>query len=215
MIVFAIFYLAFLLDFFSKKQRENSLQRTKKLQTVHVLALLFILAILWMKQYGMSFRGYRTEQVIWWIFYFSGLSVLNSNNPAVVKGFRKVYYTLFLVFPLIVAFLLLIPFFGISVAYSVKNAFFGESGQVRYSDSNFRIERPSVIGVLGSPPEHACLIVKKGIIEYEDQVLNTFNDCEVTLYHVTRKTSREIEIEAVYKKQGKYRSETTRVHLKK
>lgn len=213
MIVFAIFYVAFLLDFFSKKQRPVSEKRTKVIHRVHISTLVLVIAILWMRRYGMSFRGYRTEEAIWWLFYFSALSILNSGSSVFLKGIRKVYYSMFLFFPILLAFLLFIPILGLSIVGVVKNEFFGEFGQVRYSDSHYRIERPAAVGVLGSPPEHVYLIVKKGIFEYQDQWLHGINDQEVMGYRITKKTSKEIEVETVKNKTGKYRRDTILVHL--
>lgn len=80
MIVFIILYFGFLLQFFGKKKQFLSPKKTKLLQGVHLLSFLLVIAIIWMKYYGMSFRGYWTERVIWNIFYFTALGILVSGN---------------------------------------------------------------------------------------------------------------------------------------
>lgn len=190
-----------------------SLNKTKRLREAHVLSLLFVIAMIWMSYYGMSFRGYWTEKIIWWIFYFSGVSVFTSGNPESVKGIRKFYYSLFLLFPVILLCLLVVPVFGVALLFFVKNEWMGEPGSVRYSDRHFRIELPYT-GVLGSRPEHAHLVVKKGIIEYEGRVLDSIYDPGVMTYKIEQKSPSEIEIRTIPMKNGKYREEKMRVHLK-
>ncbi|MNV08223.1 hypothetical protein D3C71_986850 [compost metagenome] len=202
MIVFVILYVSFLLHFFSKKKQILSLKKTRALQSAHILMLLLVIAIIWMRTYGMSFRGYWTERTIWGVFYFSALSVLVSGSPDLVKGFRKFYYSLFLIFPISLVFLLLIPFLGVGTIFFIRNECIGDTSTIRYSDSKFRIELP-YSGVLGARPEHGILIVKKGIFEYEDQVLDSINDNKVSVYRISIKSPQVILIKTLGKKNEK------------
>lgn len=203
MILFVILYVSFLLHFFSKKKRILSQKKTTALESAHVLSLLLVIAMIWMKYHGMSFRGYWIDRVIWWVFYFSALSMLVSGSPDSVKGIRKFYYSLFLLFPLLLVFLLLIPFLGIGVVFFIGNECIGDADMIRYSDSRFRIELPFT-GVLGRAPEHGTLIVKKGIFEYEDQVLDSINDNKVSVYRIEQKSPWVIRIKTLGKNEQKY-----------
>ncbi len=203
MILFVILYASFLLHFFSKKKRILSSKKTIALQSAHVLSLLLVIAIIWMKYHGMSFRGYWVERVIWWVFYFSAVSILVSGSPDLVKGIRKFYYSLFLLFPILLVFSLLIPFLGIGTVFFVRNECIGDADMIRYSDNKFRIELP-YSGVLGARPEHGTLIVKKGIFEYEDQVLDSINDNKVSVYRIEIKSPWEILIKTLGKNEQKY-----------
>lgn len=213
MIVFVIIYISFLLHFFSKKKQVLSQKKTKLLQSAHVLSIIFVIAIIWMRYHGMSFRGYWTERVIWNIFYFSALGTLVSGDPALVKGFQKFYYSVLLFIPIILVCLLIVPFFGISLLFFVENECVGNASVIRYSDSRFRIELP-YSGVLGSPPEHGTLIVKKGIFEYEDQVLDSINDEKVSVYRIEVKSSDKILVRTLGKQEKKYEVKDYKIHLK-
>lgn len=213
MIVFVIIYVSFLLHYFSKKKQILSHKKTRLLQSAHVLSVLFVIAIIWMRYYGMSFRGYWTERVIWDTYYFSALSVLVSGSPDLVKGFQKFYYSVLLFIPIILVCLLLVPFFGISLLFFVGNECVGIPGVIQYSDSKFRIELP-YSGVLGSQPEHGTLIVKKGIFEYEDQVLDSINDQKVSVYRIEIKSPNEILVRTLGKNEKKYDVSDYKIHLK-
>ncbi len=213
MIVFVIIYASFLLHYFSKKKQILSHKKTRLLQSAHVLSLLCVIAIIWMGNYGMSFRGYWTERVIWNIFYFSALGTLVSGSPDLVKGFQKFYFSVLLFIPIILVCLLLVPFFGISLLFFVENECVGDASMIRYSDSQFRIELP-YSGVLGSQPEHGTLIVKKGIFEYEDQVLDSINDQKVSVYRIEIKSPNKILVRTLGKKEKKYDVKDYKIHLK-
>lgn len=213
MIVFVVIYVSFLLHYFSKKKQILSHKKTKLLQSAHVLSLLFVIAIIWMRYYGMSFRGYWTERITWNVFYFSALGTLVSGSPDLVKGFRKFYYSVLLFIPIILVCLLVVPFFGISLLFFLENECVGDASMIRYSDSKFRIELP-YSGVLGSQPEHGMLIVKKGIFEYEDQVLDSINDQKVSVYRIEIKSPNEILVRTLGKNEKKYDVSDYKIHLK-
>ncbi|WP_300666055.1 hypothetical protein [Fluviicola sp.] len=167
-----------------------------------------------MRSYGMSFRGYWTERVIWDTYYFSALSVLVSGSPDLVKGFQKFYYSVLLFIPIILLCLLVVPFLGLSLLLYVENECIGDTSLIKYSDSKFRIELPQS-GVLSSLPEHGTLIIKKGIFEYEDQVLDSINDSKVSVYRIELKSPNEILVRTLGKNEKKYDVEDFKVHLKR
>lgn len=84
---------------------------------------------------------------------------------------------------------------------------------VRYSDSKFRIELPN-LGILASVPEHGTLIVKQGLFEYEDQVLDSINDQKVSVYRIEVKSSDKILVRTLGKKEKKYEVNDYKIHLK-
>lgn len=213
MIVFIILYFGLLLQFFGKKQQFLSQKKTKLLQGVHLISFLLVIAIIWMKYYGMSFRGYWTERVIWNTFYFTALGIFVSGNRDLVKGFQKYYGFLLLFFPIVLCAFLVIPFVGLSLLVFCNDEFIGDASMVRYSDRKFRIELPAP-GILASVPEHGTLIVKKGLFEYEDQVLSSINDTKVSVYRIEIKSPKEILVRTLGKNEKKYDVENFKIDLK-
>ena len=97
------------------------------------------------------------------------------------------YYFLYLFTPLLLVLTLAIPFLGLGLIFSLEDEFFGNPQAVKYSDKNFRLEIPFT-GILGNQPESPTLIVKKGMFEYEDQVLTSIHSDGVFRYDIYKKS---------------------------
>lgn len=214
MLLFGLFLVILFIYFFKKEKKILNVNRTRIIQIIHVCSVVLVVSIIWMKPYDSSFRGYLTEKVIYWIFYFSALILLVFGNPAIIKGIQRIYYFIYLLIPLILVFTLAVPFLGLMLLVYLHTEFFGDPEAIKYSDSHFRLEMPFT-GILGNN-QSPVLIVKQGILEYEDQHLPEINVSEVDQYRISRqsKTVIRIQTKGTIFPNRKPATKTLEVHLK-
>lgn len=193
MILFTIFLSIIFIYFFKGKKQLLDIKKTRILQIVHLLTILLVCLIIYLKQFDISLRGYITEKIIYWLFYFSALILLVFGNPLIVKGIQRIYYFIYLFTPILLVFTLVIPFLGLGLIFSLQDEFFGDAKAVKYSDKNFRLEMPFT-GILGNS-QSPILIVKKGLFEYEDQGLQSINSNQVDEYKIIKQSKSIISIQ--------------------
>lgn len=185
-------------------------RRSKMLRIFHfgVLALLILLGFLAKNNFFL--RGYWTTKIIIWVFVITAITLFAFGYRPLQRKIERFYYGFFFYAPLTLIPLSFIPFFGIAVLLTIYGFMIGDSSDIKYTDSKYRLQ-DTYRGFLA----HASLpdlFIKSGLLEHKENQLpaNYFggydsikinelelNKIEIDFYHNGQFTDEESPIKVI------------------
>jgi len=170
-IIVSILFIGLYVSFFLARRNKLSIgdSRTRKLRLFNIGLLILLLILVLLAINNTYLRGYWTTKFLIWLFLLSTMTLYGFGHRPIMKKIEKAYYGLIFYFPLVIVPFLFNPFIGLSILFGISSYVIGDSANIQYSDSKFRIEN-TFSGVL-APARPPTLIVKYGPLEYKEAPL--------------------------------------------
>ena len=132
------------------------------LKYLHYLTITITIVLLILE---LQIKGIWTGRIVTFIALLSGIFYNLFAQKSVLNKLEKTYFSFLSILPLIFPLLLLIPFLGVVIVFSIIGRTISPFEKICYEDKNIRIQT-SFVGVM-APPK--ILVYKKGLF-FEKEV---------------------------------------------
>lgn len=192
-IVLTILLLLYFLSLFPGIRMSDRITRFLLILVRVLLAAMILLFVL--SQVDMYLKSYWLPRILFWIWLYATIALSAFGNKKLMPAAERFFYRLIFWIPLILTFVLFVPFIGIGIWVLLYPRLIADPSMIAYADSSIRIEESRLIFLGPAPP--LDVYQKKGFFAYKIESIPTQYDSRFDKLEVSHRDKSSYNVSHV------------------